>query len=175
MQSSIPSPPRSSSSTIVTTTLGNVLIGVYFDTPDAASLRELGAEHSRLVEKHPKGVGVLSFCASEVRLPDAEARAALVELARVNKAHTLATAVVLPGTGFWLSAARSMIDGATRAFGSARSPQTTFDAIQPAATWLVQTMGGRASTTPLLVRAAQDLVRSTGLDESGRKSAKQSS
>lgn len=154
---------------ILSTNVGNVMIAVYADTPSASALRAMGESQRRFADRQHGPFGFFSFCATGVGLPDAEAREVIGEISRTLGPRAAAAAIVLPGTGFWYSAARSVIDAATRLSSAKRAKQSIFDAIDPASRWIATLVGAHSETSGLLAGAMRDLVVASGLDERGTR------
>jgi hypothetical protein len=72
--------------------------------------------------QHPTGFAVLSFTYTDVLVPDAEARAALLEVNKLDSPAYRGAVVVLTGSGFGASVARSIM-GAMSLVRKQRAPE----------------------------------------------------
>ena len=64
-----------------------------------------------LIAKHPTGIVAVNIVAHGLQLPQGGAQRRANEVSAAIDANVLATAVVLPGEGFWVGAARAFLTG----------------------------------------------------------------
>ena len=66
---------------------------------------------TRLAAEHPSGIVAVNVVAHGLQIPDGEAQRYANDVSRTLDPHIRATAVVLPGEGFWVGAARAFLTG----------------------------------------------------------------
>jgi hypothetical protein len=90
---------------------GAVHVLVWTDRVTTHNLDRSMAFALDLISKHPDGIVAVNVVAHGLGLPDGDAHRRANEVSRALDAHVLATAVVLPGEGFWVSASRAFLTG----------------------------------------------------------------
>lgn len=63
------------------------------------------------VRNHPNGFYALNVVRSGLAIPDLSLQRKAAEISKLVDPHLLGTVIVLPGEGFWVSAARSFLAG----------------------------------------------------------------
>ena len=89
----------------------NITIFVWLTTPEAAHIDRLVKMGEARIASASGKLSDVHLVTREVGLPDADARAALLEASRAGGPHLAAVAVWLAGSGFWASAVRSFVTG----------------------------------------------------------------
>jgi hypothetical protein len=100
----------------------NVAITLWFGPATVESLPVYEQGCKRFCEKYPGGVSSVHIMVpGGSSMPTAEARAELSRIIRSFGHHTVGVGVIIPGSGFWASALRSMVTAlamlAPRGFG----------------------------------------------------------
>ncbi|MEX1365740.1 MAG: hypothetical protein AB1Z98_21615 [Nannocystaceae bacterium] len=91
---------------------GNVLLRVGTRTPQEEHIELLHETFERMLDTYPR-VGLLAYLPDGAPLPDGAARLRAVSMLRSLGPRLGGMVVVAQGTGFWASAARSVITGLT--------------------------------------------------------------
>jgi len=141
----------------------NVVIVVWFDAATVESILVFERSCQERAQKHPQGMSSVHIMVPGGKsLPTAEARAELSRVMREYAQYSAATAVVIPGTGFWASALRGMITAVSMLARTSANPRICGDFAAVAA-WLPevheQRTGVRISANEL-VSALQSAERS---------------
>lgn len=107
--------------------------------------------HQRLIRAH-KRTAVLGYLEPGIPVPPSEIRERSAQLIKQNGAHVAAAGLVMPGDGFWVSAARSVV---TASFVVARNPYPSkcFGEIDDAAAYVLEALGERRHTVAEVTRA----------------------
>jgi hypothetical protein len=90
---------------------GDVNIHVWWGPVVEDVVQRLGSFSSATMRAHPGGMSFVHIVTSSARLPDAEARGALVALSKRFEHDTGPTAVVIGGEGFFAGALRAAVTG----------------------------------------------------------------
>jgi hypothetical protein len=143
---------------------GNVVLAIWGPDPTVQRIKE-SAESQRIVLKeHGSLISFSLIPQLSSRMPKlgADERAAIKDIVNEFGAHSKASANVVEGTGFWMSAARAILTGVALL---GRSPSKTFGAVAPAAEWLCETgyvslAGGSAA-----LAAAMEEARATWMQQ----------
>jgi hypothetical protein len=126
----------------------------HYRGPLTLPLLELAdGHHQKLIRLHGR-TAVFGVIEPGLPIPSADVRARSTALIEQNGAHVAAAALMLPGDGFWVSAARSVI---TASFFLARQPYPSkcFGEVHEAAKYAVDALGARGPLTADVTRAAQ--------------------
>jgi hypothetical protein len=91
--------------------LANITIVVWHGQPIEAAVECLARTTERRRRQYPEGLSVIHLVKGDITLPDAETRQAFVRLMKSSNDVLACVAVVVGGTGFWASTARSLITG----------------------------------------------------------------
>jgi hypothetical protein len=91
----------------------NVIIASWFGHPASApAVLHLATITEQVLERlGPGRVSYVHLVPSGLALPDAQTRAAFLEITHKHAANTACVAVVIAGSGFWASAMRSFVTG----------------------------------------------------------------
>ncbi|MET0386370.1 MAG: hypothetical protein ABW321_10450 [Polyangiales bacterium] len=87
----------------------NIVVWRAQPTPEAVELVQRVAQRRR--RQHPNGISAVHLVKGEITLPDAPTREAFVRLMKGADGSVHCVAVVVAGSGFWASSARSLITG----------------------------------------------------------------
>ena len=87
----------------------NLLLVMWLGESGVSAIQRLGQAVVALQQEHPAGTSAVHFLNTNVKLPDAETRSALVQLSDQHAERLGAVAVVLAGSGFWASTMRSVV------------------------------------------------------------------
>jgi hypothetical protein len=93
----------------------------------------------RLALRNRHGVGSLAVVAPNVSMPGPELRHAINQAIKDSRQYTCCAAQVLRGTGFWLSAVRSLLT-AIELIHPGDLPRRTFDDVPIAARWIAENL-----------------------------------
>lgn len=139
--------------TLVVGACGPVHMTWYRGPLSVALLEAADLHHQRLIRAYGR-TAVFGMLESGISVPPSDVRARSAELIAQNGAHVAAASLVLPGDGFWVSAARSVI---TAAFLVARHPYPSkcFGSIPEAATYAVESLGTRGVSPEAVTRVAE--------------------
>ena len=92
--------------------LGPVVVTCWFGPADAAAARGLARVTNDVIARQQgQRFSNVHLIDRRVRIPDAETRAVLVQLAHDTAAHIACVGVIIEGEGFWASAVRGVITG----------------------------------------------------------------
>jgi hypothetical protein len=125
-------------------------------TPKVADLREGAAAHARLRERFPGRTAVLAYAERVGGMPDAETRAYMAKLQKEVAPKTRCAATVVGATGFFASAAYSVLVGLGFFFRPA-CPTRFFKDLGEAASWVVSHLDDPEATGEGLAEAVQAL------------------
>jgi hypothetical protein len=136
----------------------NMLFMVWRYHTTAAAYRRGIVAAMELSRRYPEGIGVCQFLGAEAMRPEADARAALVDLLRMSSIRHFS--VTYEGTGFRAAAIRAVISGA-HTLGRPKFPHTVQVTLAAAARWHAehQSALGRPETAHRIERAALELRR----------------
>lgn len=89
----------------------NVVIVAWLGRPTAPAIRQLGTITGRLLGElgDQKQLSYVHMVPVGVHLPDAATRSALLDVTRAYGQHAACVGVIVPGSGFWASAFRSIV------------------------------------------------------------------
>lgn len=125
--------------------VGAVALNLYQGTPTSDDMRRLAAQQRELHRRIGRPIGVLSLTGEGLSLPDAQARRTASELRDELQGVVAAASTVIPGSGFWVASAISLIN--TIALVSrASSPTKTFGDRREAIDWLLSHVDGDAAS-----------------------------
>jgi hypothetical protein len=91
--------------------LANITIIVWWSGANPAAVQRLHLLTERRRREHPTGLSAVHIVKGDLILPDQTTRDAFVKLMKDSDSAMAAVAVVIGGSGFWASAARSAITG----------------------------------------------------------------
>jgi hypothetical protein len=106
----------------------NLVIVVWSGTVTVPALRSVETASRDVLQRFPQGNCAVSLTLEETPMPGAEVRRVGSELARDLGPRSLASATVIEGSGFFASAARSVIAGVMLVSG-VRATQRVFSSI----------------------------------------------
>lgn len=89
----------------------NVHVLLWTDVITIANLERSLDFARRLAATHPSGIVAVNIVAHGLSIPDSAAQRRANEVSKTLDESVLATAVVLPGEGFWVGAARAFLTG----------------------------------------------------------------
>ena len=85
---------------------------MFFHGPvDVAALDATMAANAQLKRSHPEGIWAFNLAVPMMSLPDRAFQKKASEATKSVEDHLLGAVVVLPGEGFWVSAARAFVAG----------------------------------------------------------------
>jgi hypothetical protein len=136
----------------------NMLFMVWRHRTDVRAYRRGIVCALELGRRYPEGIGICQLVDADAVAPDADARAAFVDLYRLGVVKHLS--VTYEGTGFKAAAVRAVIAGA-QALGRPKYPHSVHFTLAAAARWHAkhQAALGRPETAALIERSIQDLRR----------------
>ncbi len=119
---------------------GDVHLNVYTDTPTIADLDRL-ADAQRQLRHRREGnrLGVFSFAEAGFEMPSTDVRRHGAQLQSEMSPVIVASAVVVDGAGFWVSAAISVVN-TIALLSRPSSPARVFRNIDDAAGWMARSM-----------------------------------
>lgn len=113
-----------------------VIVVVWTQQATPPGVEHLRGVTQRVAAMSEQGFSVMHLIAPGISLPDAQTRGMLSKLA-IEFSPVKSLAIVIPGTGFWASAMRSMVTGILMVSG-ARFEVKTFSTASDAAVWTAQ-------------------------------------
>jgi len=121
----------------------NVVITLWFGAATLESCASLERGTRKQTAEHPEGLSMVNIMVPGSRsLPGAAVRAELARIMREHATHAAAIAVIIPGSGFWASALRSVVVALSML--RPRDMQLSiFDSAPPLAEWLAPLHGAR--------------------------------
>lgn len=120
----------------VAASVGPVHLALYRGRLTMASLEAIHAAHLRVQRERGHSL-VLSVARPNLPLPEGEVRKRVSALAREVEERTRAASIVIPGEGFWASAARSFLT-AGLTLGASKYPSRVFNELEEGAEWLAR-------------------------------------
>jgi hypothetical protein len=114
---------------------GDVNIHVWWGPVVESTVQRLAAFSSATMREHPGGMSFVHLVTASARLPDAEARGALIGLSKRFENDTGPTAVVIGGEGFFAGALRAAVTGLWLA-APRTMPMRMCGSAEEVATWL---------------------------------------
>ncbi len=133
---------------------GNVLVNAWLARMTRADVEVAGMAGREMSRRYPKGIGSINVMPEQLPLPDASARAAGAESLREAQRWMLANAVVIEGSGFWLSAARAAY-GALQLGVINQCPQGVVGTVADACAWLPTKMSITMRPDEIVSRVAR--------------------
>jgi hypothetical protein len=115
---------------------GNTLILCWFGEVTVATVAKAREAHVEAARSGQR-LYVLAFAEGDTKLPSPEVRDASAEIDKLGAADVEAHATVLPGEGFWVAAARSVV-GAVFFLSRSQYPRRVFAKLEGAQAWLAQ-------------------------------------
>jgi hypothetical protein len=116
---------------------GNTLILLWFGEVTVASVAKAREAHLEAVRSGNGRVFVLAFAETDTKLPSSEVRSASAETDKLGAPDVDAHATVLPGEGFCVAAARSVV-GAVFFLSRSSYPRRVFASTDRAYAWLAE-------------------------------------
>jgi hypothetical protein len=113
----------------------NVNVLVWSGPADVAAVQRMAAFGDQQRRHHPEGSSTVHVIKPHVGMPDAETRQVLIETIKILSPAVAAVAVVIGGNGFWASATRSVITGAT-VMARASFEMHMHSSLEQVVTWL---------------------------------------
>jgi hypothetical protein len=89
----------------------NITLIVWHDQPTERAVDLLARVTERRRKQYPNGISTIHLVKGNLALPDQPTREAFVRLMKSSNSALACVAVVVGGSGFWASAARSLITG----------------------------------------------------------------
>mgnify|MGYP003471438812 CR=1 FL=1 len=89
----------------------NITLIVWQAQPTERAVERLHAVTEKRRKQFPHGISVIHLVKGNIALPEQATRDAFVRLMKVTDGVLACVAVVVGGTGFWASAARSLVTG----------------------------------------------------------------
>lgn len=89
----------------------NITLIVWHDQPNERAVDRLHRVTERRRKQYPNGISTIHLVKGNLTLPDQPTRDAFVRLMKSSNSALACVAVVVGGSGFWASAARSLITG----------------------------------------------------------------
>lgn len=136
----------------------DVIITVWFNSATVESVEAFAAGSKRLEGTSARVSTVHLMVPGGRTLPSAEARHALVRVFKTYAPYIVTVAVVVPGTGFWAGAIRSLVTALTIVVPGVNAPRIFAD-IDALAEWLPEAHREKTGTVldPVeLVRALHE-------------------
>ena len=91
--------------------LENITLIVWHAQPTERAVDRLRQTTERRRKQYPNGISVIHLVKGGIVLPDMPTREAFVRLMKSSNNALACVAVIVGGTGFWASAARSLVTG----------------------------------------------------------------
>ena len=113
---------------------GNTLLLCWFGEVTVATVAKAREAHVEAVRGGQR-IFVLAFAEGDTKLPSAEVRSASADVDKLGASDVEAHATVLPGEGFWVAAARSVV-GAVFFLSRSQYPRRVFAKLDSAHAWL---------------------------------------
>ena len=133
---------------------GNLLLLCWFGEVTRSSLEQARQAHVHALQSGATRLYVLAFVESDTALPSSEVRSQSAAVDRLGALDVDAHAAVLPGEGFWVSAARSVL-GAVFFLSRSQYPRRVFATATAAAVWLSE-QGASADAQGVLEYIAKE-------------------
>jgi hypothetical protein len=89
----------------------NVAFFCWFDGPSASGARVYSTLFANMAKSSTAKVSTVSVVAGRFSLPDAETRSEMAALASTHAGRIGCVSIIVPGTGFWVSAVRGFATG----------------------------------------------------------------
>lgn len=139
---------------------GNLLVVLWIRETRPESVRRVGDALRSLSRERGELVGLMQVALPGAKGPESDAREALIELVRGGKGVIVASAVVYPGEGFLMAAARAFVSGVAM-LARPGFPHMVFPSRSEASDWLSRLLpksNGRAWTSRDVLGAIEDAV-----------------
>lgn len=91
--------------------IDDVHVMFFHGAVDVAALEATMAANAELKRRHPAGIWAFNLAVPMLSLPDRAFQKKASEATKSVEDHLLGAVVVLPGEGFWVSAARAFVAG----------------------------------------------------------------
>jgi hypothetical protein len=144
---------------------GPVHLVAYHGTPTVTTLRTSERYHRLLRGRFPRGTAILSWVAGGLKMPDKDVRDVGSELFKAVAPQIWCSATVIPGEGFWASAARSVLTG-IQILSRSPCPDRAFGKIDEAVAWMMPYLTGAPDVE---ARALTEVMGALVHGESGSK------
>jgi hypothetical protein len=115
------------------------------------------ASARRIALRRGRGAAGLTIVQGGVSIPGPELRQAMNESIKDSRTHSVCSAQVLIGTGFWLSTMRSVLT-ALELIRPGDLPRRTFEDVAPAARWVAGHLERDAAWAERLTLAARSVM-----------------
>jgi hypothetical protein len=89
----------------------NVAFFSWVNAPSAQGAREHAVLFTALAKSQTTKLSSVNVVAGRFSLPDAQARAVMADLVHTQAERLACVSIIVPGTGFWVSAVRSFATG----------------------------------------------------------------
>ena len=136
--------------------IGNVHLSIYRGELNEEILHSIHRSHLALLDRAAEGTAVFALAEDGTPLPGRAVRRLASRLGVEVQDRVRCSAQVLPGSGFWTSAARSALT-AMLTLQTSAYPVRVFGDTRRACGWLVSANGVSDLGEPELVRAVQSL------------------
>jgi hypothetical protein len=141
----------------------NLVIVLWIQETEAAAIRRVSEVLRAAHRDRGEPVGLLQVVLHGSKGPDQEAREALIEMLRTGKGVLAASAVVYPGQGFLMAAARAFVSGVAM-LARPGFPHMVFPTRGEAADWMARLLPktqGRYWTASGVDEAVERLITRT--------------
>jgi hypothetical protein len=118
-------------------TAGDVILYYWYGEVTLASVKATRAVHASVAKQNPEGVRVLAVIESGINIPGTEVRETSAMIDREVGGSIRAHATVIPGHGFWVATARSVL-GTVFFLSRSMYPRKVFSAPEEAISWLAK-------------------------------------
>lgn len=139
---------------------GNLLVVLWIRETRPEAVRRVGDALRSLSRERGELVGLMQVALPGAKGPESDARDALIELVRGGKGVIAVSAVVYPGEGFLMAAARAFVSGVAM-LARPGFPHMVFPSRGEASDWLARLLpksGGRFWTSREVLAAIEDAV-----------------
>ncbi|MBN8610606.1 MAG: hypothetical protein J0L92_08485 [Deltaproteobacteria bacterium] len=139
---------------------GNLVVVIWVHETRAEAVRHVGEVLRSVARDRGELVGLVQVALPGAKGPEGDAREALIELVRGGKGVIAASAVVYPGEGFLMAAARAFVSGVAM-LARPGFPHMVFPTRPEASEWISRLLpksGGRFWTQRDVVSAIEDTI-----------------
>jgi hypothetical protein len=143
---------------------GNLCVVIWIQETRAEAVRHVADVLRSVARDRGELVGLMQVALPGAKGPEGDAREALIELVRGGKGVIAASAVVYPGEGFLMAAARAFVSGVAM-LARPGFPHMVFPTRAEAAEWisrLLPKIGGRFWTQREVMGAIEDTIARVG-------------
>ncbi len=143
---------------------GNLLVVLWIHETQPEAVRRVGDVLRSIARERGELVGLMQVALPGAKGPEGDARDALIQLVRGGKGVIAASAVVYPGEGFLMAAARAFVSGVAM-LARPGFPHMVFPTRVEASDWISRLLpksGGRFWTSRDVVGAVEDTIARVG-------------